>query len=165
MFGISKAKKVLLANIKPHFFSDSVKKDTFKLVLSGDSLTSSIAIFSITSFKGKQIYYDSAQGTDIGEEYLAAHAIREATYSQWIKAIKYRTASFFEDSNFVNACKVPADGRCGEHPELTDSANWVEIHTSKKVIGFHYFYWGVDDFYIAWSKKQQKAVMYWHNND
>jgi len=151
---VSKAnEKVLLTNITTHFFSDISKKDTFKLILTGDSLRNAAAHFAIISYSGKLIYYDEFGGEDLsGIENIE-------------NPIKYKASIFFNDSNFVAANKVPAIATCGDHG-IPDSVNWFDIHSDKGVIGFHYFFEGeVDDNYIAWSKKQQRVVVYWHNND
>ncbi len=159
---IPSGKKILLSSIIPHFFSDSLKKDTFKLVLTGDSITTSKAVLSIISHKGQQIYVDTFDSYWL-EEISAEHG--EPTVSQYETSIKHKVSRFFDDSNFVNALRIPAIGTCGDHG-YPDSVNWFDIHSDKKVIGFHYWFDGaVDDNYLAWSKKQQKVVIYWYNND
>ncbi len=159
---IPSGKKILLSNIIPHFFSDSLKKDTFKLILTGDSITTSKAIFSIISHKGTQIYADTFDA-----EWLENVSPENGTPSvaQYETSIRYKVSRFFHDSNFVNALRIPEKGTCGDHG-YPDSVNWFDIHSDKKVIGFHYWFDGaVDDNYLAWSKKQQKVVIYWYNND
>lgn len=159
---ISKAKMVLLTEIKPHFFSDSLTKDTFKLVLRGDSLTTSSAIFSIITHNGKEIYADTFDANWL--EYVPQDT-GTPTIAQYEKSIGYKASQFFNDSNFVNALKVPAIATCGDNG-IPDSVNWFDIHSYKKVIGFHYWFDGsVDDNYLAWSKKKQQVVIYWYNND
>ncbi len=145
--------KVLLTNIQTHFFSDISKQDTFKLILTGDSLKTAAAHFAIVSYNGKMIYYDEFEGEDL------------MGIENTDNAIKAKAASFFNDSNFVVATKTPAVSTCGDNG-IPDSVNWFDIHRDKNVIGFHYFFEGeVDDNYIAWSKKQGRVVVYWHNND
>ncbi len=159
---IAIGKKVLLASIKPHLFSDSLNTDTFKLVLSGDSITTSQAIFSIISHKGQLIYADTFDALWLEN---VSPENGTPTISQYEKSIKHKASIFFNDSNFVNAIKVPAKATCGDNG-IPDTANWYDIHAYKNVIGFHYWFDGaVDDNYLAWSKKQQKVVIYWYNND
>jgi len=159
---IPKEKRIMLSNIMSHVFSDSVKSDTFKLVLTGDSITTSKAIFSIKSYKDQQIYADTFDSYWL-EGVSPEHG--EPTVAQYEASIKRKVSRFFNDSNFVNDLKIPAVATCGDHG-IPDSANWFDIHSDKKVIGFHYWFDGaVDDNYLAWSKKQQKVLIYWYNND
>ena len=151
----------MLTKIETHFFSDVSKKDTFKLILTGDSLRTSGVVFSIISYNGEQIYYDSFGGEDL----IGIRNIENPTLSEVENSIRSKVSIFFNDSNFANANKIPAVATCGDHG-IPDSVNWFDIHRDKSVVGFHYFFEGeIDDKYIAWSKKQHKVVIYWHNND
>lgn len=155
-------KKILLSTIRPHLFSDSIKSDTFKLVLTGDSITTSKAVFSIISGKGQLIYADTFDAEWL--EYVSPEN-GIPTDAQYETSIRHKVSRFFNDSSFVDAIKVPASATCGDNG-IPDSLNWFDIRSNKKVIGFHYWFDGsVDDNYIAWSKKQQKVVIYWYNND
>jgi hypothetical protein len=146
-------KKVLLSTTKEHLFSDSLKKDTFKLVLKGDSLHKSVALFSIISFKGERIYADTFAGTA-----FAAYTDEDTVFpvAQVEKTIKEGVKSFFTDSLFTTP-RIAADEKSISG---SDSTNWEDIKTDKTAIGFQYTNDEVE-VRIAYSKKQQKVLDYW----
>jgi hypothetical protein len=144
---------VLLSNIKTHIFSDHSNKDTFKLVLTGDSLYTATAIFSIISHKGVRIYADTFHGSDLfNNDDTVPPSIAKID-----DTIKERVRTFFENMEFVDtAASMGGDGN-----DNTDTVFMQEIEADKTIIGFHYFIGYEDDQYIAYSKKQHKVLVYW----
>jgi hypothetical protein len=143
--------KTLLSNITPHLFSSNSKKDTFKLILTGDSICTATAIFSIISYTGKRIYADTFYSTELFfiEDSVLAPSQQEA-------GIRERVKTFFEDSAFSTPAINP-----GEEANTEDPLLWEEIKSDKTAIGFNYHYGEEDDQCIAYSKKQHRVLIYW----
>lgn len=144
-------RRTLLSNIKSHYFSDGTKKDTFKLVLTGDSLITARAIFSITSYEGKTIYVDTFSGADLTKNVDGDAVISD---KEKLMNIKESVKSFFNDSAFSNPPVFDNDGN--------ETTYWDDIKSDKTAIGFEVAMNHVD-FRIAYSKNQHKVLMYWND--
>lgn len=149
----SSGKHVLLSNTLPHYFSDNSKKDTFKIVLTGDSLKTAKAVFFITSYKGVRIYADTFKGGDLTQNVDGDPIISD---SKKLANIKESVRSFFDESKFSK----PPFFKNGDN----DTTNWDEIKSDKTAIGYEVVMNHVD-FRIAYSKKQHKVLVYWNDEE
>jgi hypothetical protein len=149
---------VLLTNITTHFFSNTSDKDTFKLILIGDSLSNSIALFSIVSHNGKGLYEDTAWVSGSHEEFNDANILVPLSQSRIDSNCREGVKSFFKESNFVKPVITDEDA---EINNLNDSTQWEDIKTDPTAIGFVYGN-GIKEIRIAYSKKQRKVINYYN---
>jgi hypothetical protein len=142
---------ILLSNVKTHIFSSHSKEDTFKLVLTGDSLDNSSAIFTIMSYKGKRIYADTFPS---GFLYSNQDSIIPP-----LKQAESFVRSFFEDSLFS---KPKSDDKFVN----INNRNFTERAEKKydtTVIEFKYAT-NVER-RLIYSKKQQKVLIFMSKDD
>ena len=152
--GVLKSWSFQTSSIK-HLFSDSLKKDTFKITLSGDSLLASQVTFEIIDSKGIDIYIDTFPAI-----YLLGFAsdVSDTRLKKEIY-ITNRIKEFFSPDNFL----LPAIKKEGEmDPEYSqiEKAIWNEIKSDPNKVGFYYLQGEEDGRRIAYSKKLQKVVIY-----
>ncbi|RYZ20765.1 MAG: hypothetical protein EOO16_15560 [Chitinophagaceae bacterium] len=136
-------------------FSNAGAPDRFRLELTGDSILLSTATFTITTAAGEEIYRESFPARmllDNGFNYDAnpGRAAREAY-------IRQRVAEFFRDANF----RTPAIDESEIFQEdQSDKAAWNDIRSDRSATGFFYQLGEEDGRNIAWSKRQQKVLLY-----
>ncbi len=151
---LNQAQHILTSNITPHFFTNHSQKDTFKLILIGDSLYNATAIFSIISYKGERIYVDTFLSSDLFNK----SDIRGAGIANIDDSIKYRVKAFFENSTaFIDTV---TGGNPVDDEIQSDTVFMKEIDSDQSIIGFQYSI-GVECYQcIAYSKKQHKVLVY-----
>lgn len=142
--------KLLLSEIKLHVFSDAVKKDTFKLQLTGKTILGSKGVFEITNFNGKKTYSVQFEAED-----LLGDMADVLNPKQKEDTIQARFKRFFSEDSF----NKPALG--SSEPLDTDyitKEDYEDIKSDTSAIGFTYamYYESVAE--IAWSKKRKKVV-------
>lgn len=122
--------KILLSNVTTHLFSNNTQKDTFKLILTGDSICSATVIFSIISHTGKRIYADTFYSTEL-------YFVEDSALSllQQEAGIRERVKTFFRDSAFSAPAINPDEEANVEDPSL-----WEDIKADGATIGFNYHY-------------------------
>lgn len=136
-------------------FTDTVKLDTFKVVLSGDNSKTANLVFTITSYKGKEIYRTTIKATDLLASYLNEKDAKKET--EKIKFLTNEVTYFFDDEHFM----VPAVAE-NENPDQNapDKAFYQELKTTQ-LNGFNYRIGNDVKLYIAWSEKEQKVKIYY----
>ena len=146
---------ILADNQKVHIFSNHVKPDTFKIKLIGDSVHTATATFEIISGEGKLIYNETFDAN-----YLLNYDLPlESTEAQKNEFILSRISNFFTEENF----KVPAiKSDMTFDSNYSDRAIWQDIKRDNGAIDFYYLLGKEDGRWIAYSKTQNKVVLYFN---
>lgn len=136
-------------------FTDTVKLDTFKVVLNGDHPKDAKLIFTITSFKGKEIYRTEIKAKDLFASYLNEKDSKKD--EEKIKFLTNEVTYFFDEEHFM----FPAVAE-NENPDKNspDKAFYQELKETK-LNGFNYRIGNEVKIYIAWSAKEQKVKIYY----
>jgi len=136
-------------------FSDSLKVDTFKVQILGDTPDNMHLAFSITSFNGKQIYDIDIKATDLFKNYIAT--IDLSKKKNQIEFLKEEVNRFFDDENFMEPA-VDEEDRSDEN--VPDKLFFNELKKTK-LNGFIYRLGKENKNYIAWSAKEGKVKTYY----
>ena len=147
--------KIVKENTKRHSFSDPTTQDVFIVKLVGDSVQTAMVTFEITDSKGKQLYTDTFEAN-----YLLNYDLKEnATAAERDEFILARIDSFFVDSNFKLPAIKPA---MTFDPNYSDEKIWNEVKADTSAIGFYYLLGKEDGRWLAYSKSQNKVVLYFN---
>ena len=153
--GTPKTTDILIENQTTHVFSDTAAPDTFKITLHGDSLLTSKAILEIVSSEGEVLYKDEFDADFLFDYNLQVNA----TALEREEFIRDRVENFFNAENFIKPAIKP------EHrldPNYSNKAVWDEIKADTTAIGFYYQLGKEDGRWLAYSKKQNKVVLYFN---
>jgi hypothetical protein len=139
--------------LKP--FSDSLKKDTFKLVLNGEKLQDMNMVFTITAHNGQQIYNKVFKATDLINNYKASVDLEKERTQ--VSFIKDEFKLFFDEENFLEPAVTE-----NESPDqyTPDTAFYNELKKSG-LNGFKYRSGKETSVYIAWSEQEKKVQPYY----
>jgi hypothetical protein len=148
-----------VGNIITHQFSDVAHPDTFKLVVQGGNLLNAKITFKIVNYKGKQLYSEVFNSTDLIGYGLEPDSIKSAPPSntQQEAYIRKRIKEFFTEENFTKPAIVknmPFD------EDYSDKVVWKDIGSDRTAVGFNYLLGEEDGKSIAYSKKHRKVVLY-----
>ncbi|MEJ8758010.1 hypothetical protein WG947_13445 [Pontibacter sp. H259] len=147
--------KIVKESIKRHTFSDPTTQDIFIVKLVGDSVQTAAVTFEITDSKGKQLYTDTFEAN-----YLLNYDLKEnATATERDAFIHARIDSFFVDVNFKDPAIKPD---MTFDPNYSDKKIWDDVQADTSAIGFYYLKGKEDGRWIAYSKAQQKVVLYFN---
>lgn len=140
--------------LKP--FSDSVKIDTFKVVLNGDALKNMTIQFSITAHDGKLIYNKDFKATDLIDNYKSSVDLKKERNQMDFIMNEYKL--FLDDENFLEPAVTE-----NENPDqyTPDKAFYNELKLSA-LNGFKYRTGKETSVYIAWSEKEKKVKPYYN---
>ncbi len=139
--------------VKP--FSDSLKADTFKVELKGNTPEDMGLIFSIYAHNGKQIYRQLIQAKELINNYKKTVDL-DGEESQ-LKFLKEELNLFFEEENFLEPAVTPQE----EPDQYTkDKAFYTELKQTG-LNGFKYRLGNETKVYIAWSVKDHKVKIYY----
>jgi hypothetical protein len=148
---VSDTSKILLSNTYLHAFSDEVKKDTFKLILTGTSILQGKLTFRIINFENKEIYTDKFNAIDL----LTDLEDVTPTKQQKLDTFKTRFNHFFD-----HAFPVPAiNPRQPLDSDYVDIKIQRDIQSDTSAIGFVYAYGYEGVYEIAWSKRKKRVVL------
>jgi hypothetical protein len=144
--------KILLSETKLHVFSDTVKKDTFKLLLKGKTIKDGKGLFEIVSFDHKRIYSEQFQAVDLLGDLIDF----PLTDRQKEDTITYRFRNFFLNENFTTPALNKSEVLDTDYVKKED---FEDIKPDASSTGFIYAL-GYEGFAeIAWSKKRKKVVV------
>lgn len=146
----STADQVLL---KP--FTDTVKSDTFKVVLKGDAPKNMVISFSITAYHGHQIYQQDFKATDLLKNYESTLDLDKVSKQK--EFILQEFNLFFDDENFLEPAVTENETPDANTP---DKDFFHELKLSGRN-GFKYRLSNETKVYIAWSEKAQKVLPYY----
>ncbi|MCY1523359.1 hypothetical protein D9M68_582550 [compost metagenome] len=135
-------------------FTDSLKADTFKVELIGNTLKEKVIAFTITAYQGNQIYKTSINGTEL----LASEGLKSLkTEKEKLEYLQEEVKYFFDDEHFVIPAVMPTE-KADLH--VPDKAFYEELKHSQ-LNGFNYRNGKNSKIYIAWSVQAQKVMIYY----
>ena len=145
---------VLTSNVAQHTFSDTYKKDTFKLTLSGSSILDGNLTFKIVDFNNAIIFSDTFPSSDL----LNDQADVIPTPKQKEDSILKRVRDFFNEKRFVQPAITSTDPydeeiNCGRE-------TWENLIADATSIGFIYSHGYESSFGIVYSKRDKRVVQY-----
>jgi len=152
---VNRTKKILGVQ-KEHFFSDSIRKDTFHLVIRGPNLLNSVAIFSIISFKGDEIYHEEF----LGSELLGDDDNSNPKHQNSVILKKVKT--FFDEENFSTPLdtSLHIDTTTNEDENLNYQV-YKDLTGQKYTVSFAYSYGYEGTYWIAYdAKKNHVELLY-----
>ncbi|MFD0941465.1 hypothetical protein [Pedobacter boryungensis] len=136
-------------------FTDTVQLDTFKIVLKGDESKNMSLLFTITSYKGVQIYKKEIKAEELLKSYLASADLKKE--DEKIKFLNDEVNFFFEEEHFL----IPAITEQEKPDNNTPDKAFYEELKGSKLNGFDYRLGKDTKIYIAWSAKDQKVKIYY----
>jgi hypothetical protein len=142
-----------------HEFSTPGKTDVFRITLTGNKISEADVVFRIISAAGKEIYNVKFKGRDLigyGLVEKWGNGVKP-TDKEFEAYILKRLKEFFQEKNFSKPA-IAAGARYDM--AYSDKKIWDEIKADKTSVGFHYLIGSEDGRWIAFSKKQNKVVMY-----
>ncbi|RZK41912.1 MAG: hypothetical protein EOO90_09220 [Pedobacter sp.] len=141
-----------IENLETSPFTDTVKLDTFKVLLQGEKAKESTLVFRIISFEGKEIYQAQISGHELTKENT-----KLKTETDKMKFLKNEVKYFFEDEHFLWPAVMP-----NEQPDknVPDTTFYQELKESQ-LNGFNYRLGVESKVYIAWSAKDKKVKVYY----
>ncbi|WKZ58819.1 MAG: hypothetical protein QY309_13180 [Cyclobacteriaceae bacterium] len=138
-----------------HYFSSTTDKDSFKIVVTGQSLKNGQFRFQVITKDGQVILNESYETTMLLDYGLKANS----TDSEIEDYIKTRIDKFFNADNFHQ----PAISKTDTFDEdYGDKEIWDDIISDQTSIGFYYLIGEEDGRQIAFSKKKGKVVLYYN---
>jgi len=147
--------KQLLNYTSWHNFSDTSEKDNFNITLYGQSMIAGTVVFKIINGEQNRIYQEIFPASDLlGDE------IDELSLSQQQDTIKVRMAHFFDNENFDSPAIDKSDKAEDNFydPDKSQKADWEDVKSDAKSVGFIYSRRYESTFGIAYSKKKKKVV-------
>ncbi len=145
----------LIENKVLHAFSDPLKKDEFRIVITGKSLLKGKVLFTITSPEGKTLLKEEFEANFLLNYDFTGNIHSKKETDAFITK---RINEFFSEDRF----SVPAikeDEIFEDQSYYIDRETWDEVKANKQAIGFYYLLGAEDGRHIAFSKKKGKVVM------
>jgi hypothetical protein len=136
-------------------FSDTLQKDTFKVMLQGKESKDMSLIFTITNAKGTQIYKEEIKAETLLKSYLASEDLEKE--GDKIKFLNEEVNFFFDEEHFLIPAVTPEEKPDNNAP---DKAFYDELKQTK-LNGFAYSLGKDKQLYIAWSVKEQRVKVYY----
>ena len=136
-------------------FTDTVKVDTFKIVLRGEKAKEMNLLFTITAYNGKQIYTKEIKAADLLKSYLASADLKSE--DEKIKFLNDEVNFFLDEEHFL----VPAITEQEKPDENTPDLTFYNELKQSQLNGFGYRLGKDTKLYIAWSAKDQKVKTYY----
>lgn len=139
-----------------HAFSDVKLPDTFRVELTGATPTEMVLAFTIKSHSGKEIYSININGIDLlGSTDPNVDLRKESNQIEFIRNIAFE---FLDEDNFL----IPAITPEQVPDEYTPDKNFYNELKKSKLNGFTYRLGKENNFYIAWSQKDNKVKVYYN---
>jgi hypothetical protein len=138
-----------------HYFSSTVDKDSFKIVVAGQSIKDGEFRFQIVT-TDRQTILDESYPTTM----LLGYGIKDNPTDKEIEDyIKTRIDNFFAEKNFHQPA-ISKDDTFDE--DYGKKEIWDDIIADQTSIGFYYLIGEEDGRHIAFSKKLKKVVLYFN---
>lgn len=136
-------------------FSDSVQADTFKVAVVGSSTKDMLFLFTITSYKGIEIYRQEIKANELLKNYLATADMKKE--SDKINFLKEEIAYFFEEHHFLEPAITSDDKPDNNVPD----EDFYEELKQSGLNGFEYRIAKDQSIYIGWSASTQQVKVYY----
>ena len=146
---------VLYKNEAIHNFSSTANKDTFKIIVTGQSINGGQFRFQIITKDGEIILDENYETTMLLDYGLKPNP----TDNEMEEYIKTRIDKFFKDDNFHQPAISKTDTF---DKDYSKKEIWDDIITDQTSIGFYYLIGEEDGRHIAFSKKLGKVVLYYN---
>ena len=138
-----------------HHFSSTTDKDSFKIIVTGQSIKSGQFRFQITTKEGRAILDESFETT-----MLLDYGLKDnPTDNETEEYIKTRIDKFFNEDNFHQPA-IAANDSFDE--DYSKREIWDDIISDQTTVGFYYLIGEEDGRHIAYSKKLEKVVLYYN---
>lgn len=154
----SKNEKKAAVNIEKtalQSFTDTAQLDTFKIALKGTESKNMSLLFTITSYKGAQVYKKEIKAEELLKSYLASADLKKE--EEKIKFLEDEVNFFLDEEHFLMPAITEQEKPDNNTP---DKAFYEELKTNK-LNGFDYRLGKDTKIYIAWSAKDQKVKIYY----
>jgi hypothetical protein len=136
-------------------FSDLIKADTFRVVLSGSKPKDMQLLFRIIAFNGKEIYLKTLKASELINNYKGNVDLKKEAAQ--LKFLHEELNLFLEDENFLEPAVTENEQADQNTP---DKAFYAELKKSG-LNGFKYRLGKESQMYIGWSVKEQKVKVYY----
>lgn len=136
-------------------FSDTTKKDTFKIVLKGEKAADMALIFTITPPGSKPIYTKTLLAKELLNNYK--ETVDLGKEKKQVQFMEDELHGFFEEENFLE----PAVTAQEQPDKNTPDKNFFSELKTSGLNGFKYRTGKESKIYIAWSAKDQKVKPYY----
>jgi len=148
----SDTKKILLIRTFIHCFSDPFQQDTFKLTMTGKSISEGKIVFDIISYQNKKIYSEKFAASDLMTGLDSLPTVKETE-----DTIRHRFYHFFDSDAF----SAPALGRKVDEmdTDYVDLKIQKDIVSDTTAVGFTYAIGYESLIELAYSKKNKKTVI------
>lgn len=142
---------LFLKNVIAHHFSSPTVKDTFKIKLTGQTITEGTVEFEIKTNYGLVIHYENYPSY-----YLIGYGL-DSNASETEKAdyIKNRILRFFDEENFQQPAILKNEIF---EVDYSDREVWEDIKSDSTAVKFDYLIGEEGNGRIAYSKKLKKVV-------
>lgn len=153
-------KDYFLENNAKHKFSSEESVDEFKITIKGKKIHYATIDFTITNSQGERIFHDQFPLMKVIERVFDGGG----EYATFIQKDDYMRAwidNFFKPENFL-APAIHAERQFDE--EFSKKQNWEAIATDPTSVGFVYSKSKGSQTEIAFDKKQNKVITYYHYN-
>ena len=140
--------------LKP--FSDSVKADTFKVVLVGEQLKDIAIDFTIKSYSGKLIFHTVLKANDLIADYKSSVDLKKERSQMNFILDEYKL--FLDEENFLE----PAVTENEEPDQYTPDKNFYNELKQSALNGFKYRTGKENNVYISWSETEKKVKPYYN---
>lgn len=136
-------------------FSDSLKKDTFKIETVGKNASDMLLVFTITNADNRKIYEQNIRAIDLLKGYLASAELKKEADKE--KFIKDEVEYFFNEEHFLEPAVT-----ANEQPDKnTPDTDFYKELKNNGLNGFMFRTAKDKNYYIAWSAKDQKVKIYY----
>jgi hypothetical protein len=136
-------------------FTDTAQLDTFKIALKGTESKNMSLLFTITSYKGVQVYKKEIKAEELLKSYLASAELKKE--EEKIKFLNDEVNFFLDEEHFL----MPAITEQEKPDNNTPDKTFYEELKASKLNGFDYRLGKDIKIYIAWSAKEQKVKIYY----
>lgn len=144
--------EVLYRNKIAHAFSSPNEMDSFRIYVTGQSITEGEITFEIRSQEHGIIHQEMFPAV-----YLLGYGYAGETDEEAANSIQGRIDDFFDKEQFSKPAIFQTDSFDADYSE---EAIWEDIYSDTSAIGFYYLVGEENGRHIAYSKKLNKVVVY-----
>ena len=133
-------------------FSSSIKKDSFKIIVVGESFAKGDFGFQIKNDSGRLLFNETYPSISLlGYDFIKTDSTDTTDY------MIRRIEGFFDQYHFIKPAISPDDKF---NAKYSNKDIWNEIKSDKRAIGFRFLVGNRDGHQIVYSKRYGSAVLY-----